>query len=99
MLLFDAGNSRCKWAWVENGIWLRQGMLGNTDTAAWQNLKNTFTQLESPQKILVSNVAGAAMAQRLRELDPAAMGTGARAAPSRFPPHWKQGFFAATQVE
>lgn len=68
MLLFDAGNSRCKWAWIDNGIWLRQGVLGNTDTVAWQELKNTFAQLESPQKILVSNVAGASMEQGLREL-------------------------------
>lgn len=68
MLLFDAGNSRCKWVWVENGIWLRQGVLGNTDTAAWQGLKDTFSRLESPQKILVSNVAGSAIEQRLRAL-------------------------------
>jgi len=66
MLLFDAGNSRCKWAWVENGSWLRQGVHENTDEAAWQELKNTFALLASPKKILVSNVAGTAMAQRLR---------------------------------
>lgn len=68
MLLFDAGNSRCKWAWVDSGIWLRQGVLGNTDTVAWQELKNTFAKLEAPQKILVSNVAGASMEQCLRDL-------------------------------
>jgi type III pantothenate kinase len=68
MLLFDAGNSRCKWAWTEQGIWLRQGVLGNTEQAPWQELKDTFARLEAPHKILVSNVAGAAMAQRLREL-------------------------------
>lgn len=68
MLLFDAGNSRCKWAWTENGIWLRQGVLGNTDSAAWLQLKNTFAQLAAPQKILISNVAGAQIEQRLRDL-------------------------------
>ena len=68
MLLFDAGNSRCKWVWVENGIWLRQGVLGNADTDAWQELKDTFARLESPQKILVSNVAGSVVGQRLRAL-------------------------------
>ena len=68
ILLFDAGNSRCKWAWIENGIWLRQGVHDNTDFASWLELKNTFTLLVAPQKILVSNVAGAAMEQRLREL-------------------------------
>lgn len=68
MLLFDAGNSRCKWAWVENGVWLRQGAFNNTDTAALQKLKDSFALLAPPQKILLSNVAGAAMEQGLREL-------------------------------
>lgn len=68
MLLFDAGNSQCKWAWIENGVWLRQGVLANTDDAAWQELKESLAALPSPRKILVSNVAGAAMEQRLREL-------------------------------
>ena len=68
MLLFDAGNSRCKWAWTERGVWLRQGVLGNTDAAAWLALKNSFAQLEAPQKILVSNVAGEEMARKVREL-------------------------------
>ena len=68
MLLFDLGNSRCKWTWIENGIWLRQGVLDNTDKIAWQQLKGSFVQLGAPQKILVSNVAGVAMEQNLREL-------------------------------
>lgn len=68
MLLFDAGNSRCKWAWIENGSWLRQGVLDNGDDAAWQKLHDTFALLEAPHKILVSNVAGAALEQRLRAL-------------------------------
>jgi len=68
MLLFDAGNSRCKWAWIENGRALRQGVLDNNDDIAWQKLRDTFTLLASPRKILVSNVAGAALEQRLREL-------------------------------
>ena len=68
MLLFDAGNSHCKWAWVDNGKWLRQGVLSNSDHAAWQALRDAFAQLESPRKILASNVAGAVMEQTLREL-------------------------------
>ena len=67
MLLLDVGNSRCKWAWSENGNWLRQGAFNNTDTAAWQKLKDTFSSLPAPQKILLSNVAGAAMEQNVRE--------------------------------
>lgn len=68
MLLFDAGNSRCKWVWIDNGRWLRQGVLDNTDDTAWQQLKTVLAALEAPQKILLSNVAGAATEQRLREL-------------------------------
>jgi len=68
MLLFDAGNSRCKWAWIINGVWLRQGVLDNSDSAAWQALRATFAQLEAPQKIFASNVAGVEMAHNLREL-------------------------------
>lgn len=68
MLLFDAGNSRCKWAWIENGSWLREGVFLNTDVEAWQKLKVTFSVLAAPEKILVSNVAGAAMEKNLREL-------------------------------
>jgi type III pantothenate kinase len=68
MLLFDAGNSRCKWAWVENGRWLHEGVFRNTDEVEWRKLKDTFSRLAAPQKILVSNVAGAAMEQNLREV-------------------------------
>ena len=68
MLLFDAGNSRCKWAWIEAGSRQRQGVLDNADTAAWQALRAEFAALASPHKILLSNVAGPAMALRLREL-------------------------------
>jgi type III pantothenate kinase len=67
MLLFDAGNSRCKWAWIENGIEVRQGALANTDKAGWQKLKKSFAPHKAPQKILVSNVAGAEIEQHLRE--------------------------------
>ncbi|MGV8934087.1 MAG: type III pantothenate kinase [Gallionellaceae bacterium] len=68
MLLFDAGNSRCKWAWIEAGSRQRQGVLGNADAAAWQALHEEFSALASPHKILLSNVAGPVMALRLREL-------------------------------
>ena len=68
MLLLDAGNSRCKWAWTDHSHWLQQGVLNNTDRMAWQQLRETFAQRTAPPKILASNVAGAAGAQRLREL-------------------------------
>ncbi len=68
MLLFDVGNSRCKWAWVEKGTWLRQGVLGNKDEAAWHELKASFAALASPGLILFSNVAGEVFEQRLLAL-------------------------------
>jgi len=68
MLLFDAGNSRCKWVWMEKGKLLRQGILANDDPQCWQTLKQTFTHYQPPQKILVSNVAGDAVKKRLQAL-------------------------------
>ena len=68
MLLFDAGNSRCKWAWIEAGVRQHQGVLDNVDETAWQQLKSTFASLATPRKILISNVAGAEMERRLRNL-------------------------------
>ena len=68
MLLFDAGNSRCKWAWVENDLWSRQGVLDNRDDAAWAELSTTFAGLASPGQILVSNVADDEVDRRLQGL-------------------------------
>lgn len=63
MLLLDMGNSRCKWALVQDGVWVHQGVTGNTE---WMALQHAFAALPPPSRILVSNVAGEAMAQRLR---------------------------------
>ena len=63
MLLLDVGNSRCKWALVQNGVWMQQGVVGNTE---WIALQHAFAALPQPSRILASNVAGEAMAQRLR---------------------------------
>ncbi len=63
MLILDVGNSRCKWALVRDGAWLQQGAAGNTE---WVALRQAFSALPPPGRILVSNVAGEAMAQRLR---------------------------------
>jgi type III pantothenate kinase len=63
VLLLDMGNSRCKWAQVKNGTWAHQGVVGNTE---WLALQHALAALTPPTRILVSNVAGEAMAQRLR---------------------------------
>jgi type III pantothenate kinase len=50
---------------VQGGEWahLRQGVVGNTE---WTALQQAFAALPQPSRILASNVAGEAMAQRLR---------------------------------
>ncbi|HAF44642.1 MAG TPA: type III pantothenate kinase, partial [Gallionellaceae bacterium] len=63
MLLLDVGNSRCKWALVQDGAWTHQGVAGNTE---WIALQHAFAALPVPDRVVVSNVAGEAMAQRLR---------------------------------
>jgi type III pantothenate kinase len=65
MLLLDAGNSRCKWAYVENGAWVHHGAVDNADIAA---LQQTFAGLPQPVRVIVSNVGGLAREQELRQL-------------------------------
>ncbi len=62
MLLLDIGNSRCKWARVERGAWLSHGVL---DNAQLDRLPELFSQMSRPSRILVSNVAGEAVAERV----------------------------------
>lgn len=62
MLLLDVGNSRCKWALVRDGAWVRQGVADNGEPDA---LRYAFRDLPPCSRILVSNVAGADMAQRV----------------------------------
>lgn len=65
MLLVDVGNSRCKWAVVQDGVWVQQGVAGNTE---WVALQHAFAALPQQSRILVSNVAGEAMQQRLSKI-------------------------------
>lgn len=65
MLLLDVGNSRCKWACVENGVWTHRGVAANTE---WLALQQSLAALPAPARIIVSNVGGEAMAQRLRTI-------------------------------
>lgn len=64
MLLLDAGNSRCKWALVQYGKWSRAGAVGY----AADELEQALSALPPPSRILVSNVAGEQVEQRLRAL-------------------------------
>ena len=63
MLLLDAGNSRLKWAWSEDAAWRDRGIL---DIAQIDALGQAFARLPAPQRILVSNVAGPAVAQQIQ---------------------------------
>lgn len=65
MLLLDVGNSRSKWALVQEGELTHQGVAAN---AEWTELQRAFAVLPAPSRIVASNVAGDAMAQRLREI-------------------------------
>lgn len=65
LLLIDIGNTRCKWGCVEGGRWLTQGVVENL---ALSELRGVFAKLPQPGRILVSNVAGVAMAQTLVKL-------------------------------
>ena len=65
MLLLDVGNSRSKWARIENRKWVQQGVV---DNAEWKSGKRIFELLSPPSRIIISNVAGEEMAQLLRGL-------------------------------
>jgi len=63
MLLLDIGNSRIKWALVEDGLWTRQGA---AERAGVAGLQQPFASLPPPHRILAANVAGENAAQQVR---------------------------------
>ncbi|MFA6014727.1 MAG: type III pantothenate kinase [Gallionellaceae bacterium] len=65
MLLIDIGNTRIKWARIRAGVWTQQGVVQH---AQWDELTLHFSRLSAPARIIVSNVCGAEMEQRLRSL-------------------------------
>ncbi len=65
MLLLDVGNSRCKWVRTENGVCTHHGVTDNTE---WPELQQNLAALPAPARVIVSNVAGEALEQRLRTL-------------------------------
>jgi type III pantothenate kinase len=65
MLLLDIGNSRIKWALARNGVLLQRGM---ADTADLNDLRNNFSKLPPPHRILASNVAGPSVEQQIRQM-------------------------------
>jgi len=65
MLLLDIGNSRIKWALVQEG---RQVNVGVFENSASVSLQHEFAALTMPSRVLVSNVAGEDVARRVHEL-------------------------------
>ncbi|MHB0925518.1 MAG: type III pantothenate kinase [Gallionellaceae bacterium] len=72
-LLIDAGNTRIKWALVDEGTWLRSGVLPVEQAG---ELSQQFAGLEGIRQVWVSNVAGEEIAQHIRNA-----GTGLSAQP------------------
>ena len=64
-LLIDAGNTRIKWALVDGGEWLRDGVLPVGQAGTLQRL---FSDVHDIQQIWVSNVAGEAVAQHIQNI-------------------------------
>ena len=69
MLLLDAGNSQLKWALISGGNapgrWAMRGAYPVADCAAWGA---ALAALPQPERVLVSNVAGEAVAEGIREV-------------------------------
>jgi len=65
MLLLDVGNSRCKWALLQDTTWVRQGVV---DVSELVTLQHMFASLSAPSRILISNVAGSSIEQCLRTI-------------------------------
>ena len=62
-LLIDAGNTRIKWAVAEGGAWLQSGAL---PVGQASELAHQFAGLYDIRQVCVSNVAGEAVAQHIR---------------------------------
>lgn len=66
LLLVDMGNSRLKWAWGANGVITHGGAFPSTLVALPDNLEVSWRTAEPPDVVYVSNVLGAAAAEKLQ---------------------------------
>lgn len=62
MLCLDCGNTRLKWGLSEHGQWLERGAVALTGI---DRLRQVLASLPHPQRAIVCNVAGAAMAKSI----------------------------------
>lgn len=65
-LLLDIGNTRLKWAMLENGRLGPQSALGH---AGWDrnDVTRLLRQIAQPRRVVIANVGGAAVGELLRE--------------------------------
>jgi len=68
VLAIDAGNTRIKWGAHDGTQWLRQS---SVDTAHAARLKAMLAGLPVPRAIVVANVAGVALREKIRRALPA----------------------------
>lgn len=62
ILAIDAGNSRIKWGCFAAGEWLNEGAIAHGDI---DSLRAALGNVTAPRKIIISNVAGVLVQQRL----------------------------------
>jgi type III pantothenate kinase len=65
ILAIDAGNTRIKWGYSDGKNWLSRGDVVNSDIAS---LGSSWALLPEPRKIMVSNVAGKHIAEKIGAL-------------------------------
>ena len=68
VLAIDAGNTRIKWGVHDGACWQVQASL---ETARAGKLKAALARIDTPQVIVISNVAGAALREKLLRALPA----------------------------
>lgn len=75
ILAIDAGNTRIKWAWFDGKRWAHQSWIASADV---EKLGAALAALPAPDEIVISNVAGSAIRERII----------AALKPFRADPHW-----------
>ena len=62
ILAIDCGNSRIKWALAHRGEWVERGVIDTADASA---LATALASVDAPERIVVANVAGDAVARHV----------------------------------
>ena len=62
ILAIDSGNTRIKWGWFEGGRWVRQSWVASAEAA---QIDAALVTAGSPDRIVISNVAGSAVRKSL----------------------------------